>query len=121
MAWGPYVLAQAAGGKLRPPVVPVPVPEFVGLKLALSWGKPERAGRWLSNRRDIDFDWSAKRARRARFEDGSAVLAMRTGHPKIMSLPHRDFLAAGGNEALEALRLVLQEQPDWIDLSPPLD
>lgn len=36
-----------------------------------------------------------------------------------ISLPHRDFLKAGGQEPWENARAMLEDQPDYVDLSPP--
>ena len=68
-AWKDWIEAGAYGS---PPVVSVYVNQFVGLRAALARGKPELAGSWLSDlrqingqenvgQRSIDFDWNNKR------------------------------------------------------------
>lgn len=66
-AWQDWIEAGAYGS---PPVIPVFVNQFVGLRAALARGKPELAGSWLSDLkniiagsgvRNIDFDWYSKR------------------------------------------------------------
>lgn len=100
------------------PCCSIPVPGFIGLKLALARNKPELAGRWVRDTRDISFDYRNKRS--GHTASGSAIItAPKTGGRNLVSLPHRDFLAAGGAEPWEMSRLMLEEQPDYIDLSPP--
>ena len=100
------------------PAVTVPVPGFIGLKLAVSRGKPETAGRWISDTRSISFDYRNKRVSHI-WDDGAIITKPKAGGRTVLSIPHRDFLAAGGNEFWEASRLVMDEQPDYIDLSIP--
>lgn len=100
------------------PAVTVPVPGFIGLKLAVSRGKPEKAGCWVEDTREISFDWRNKRVG-CRMEGGAAITKPKLGGRDCVSLPHRDFLKAGGAEPWEALRLVLDEQPDYVDFGIP--
>jgi len=100
------------------PKVSVPVPGFIGLKLALSRGKHELAGTWVNDHRDISFDYTNKR-RLHEWRDGHIITAIKPGSPNLVSLPHRDFLKAGGQEAWEAARELLEEQPDYIEFSAP--
>jgi len=82
------------------PVVPVPVPGFIGMKLAVARNKPLLAGTWVSETREISFDYRNKR--QGHKWDGEAiVLGIKSGHPGLVSLPHRDFLKAGGQEPWE--------------------
>jgi hypothetical protein len=48
-------------GAFGAPIIPVKVNLFTGLKLANARGKPETAGKWISDDRMISFDWSNKR------------------------------------------------------------
>jgi hypothetical protein len=100
------------------PEVSVPVPGFTGLKLAIARNKPLTAGCWVSETRDISFDYRNKRQGHS-WEGDNIVLGIKPGHPGLVSLPHRDFLAAGGQEPWEAARLMLEEQDDWIDFGIP--
>jgi len=102
------------------PVVPVPVPGFIGMKLAVARNKPLLAGTWVSETREISFDYRNKR--QGHKWDGEAiVLGIKSGHPGLVSLPHRDFLKAGGQEPWELARLMLEEQPDYVDLGIPFE
>ena len=100
------------------PNVQVPVPGFIGLKLALSRNKHELAGTWVNDKRDISFDYRNKRQLH-QWRDGHIITAIKPGSPNLLSLPHRDFLKAGGQEAWEAAREVLEEQPDYIEFGAP--
>lgn len=100
------------------PVVSVPVPGFIGLKLAIARNKPLLAGSWVSDRREISFDYRNKRSGHS-WAGNSIVTNIKPGHPGLMSLPHRDFLAVGGQEPWENARMMLEEQPDYVDLGIP--
>lgn len=100
------------------PAVSVPVPGFIGLKLAHARNAPEKAGTWVEETRTISFDWTNKRTG-FRIENGHAVTGIKTGTPGLYSLPHREFLAKGGAEPWEAARAMLDEQPDYVDLGIP--
>lgn len=102
------------------PAVEVPVPGFIGLKLAISRNKPEIAGTWVKDTRIISFDYRNKRHLH-KWVNGSIITAIKSGSPGYLSLPHRDFLKAGGAEAWEAAREVLEEQPDYIEFSRPFE
>lgn len=105
---------------LGAPSVRVPVPGFVGLRLALARNKPELAGTWLKDSREISFDYGNKRLRHE-WRGAHIVTGAKPGAPGLISLPSRDFLAAGGAEPWEQARLMLDEQPDYIDLGPPFE
>lgn len=117
-AWADYI---AAGNSLLDvdfPRVAVPVPGFIGLRLALSRNKPLLAGRWVNDSRDISFDYRNKRIGHS-IHAGHVVTGIKSGSPGLVSLPHRDFLKAGGAEPWENARMMLEEQPDYIDLGIP--
>lgn len=117
-AWK-YYQAQENSKQLTDfPAVPVPVPGFIGLKLAISRNKPMLAGTWVNETREISFDYRNKRQGHS-WDGGAIVTNIKSGHPGLVSLPHRDFLKAGGQEPWEAARLMLEEQPDYIDLGIP--
>lgn len=100
------------------PIVKVPVPGFIGMKLAVSRNKPELAGRWIKDERVISFDYRNKRQGHT-WEGEAIVTSIKTGSPGLVSLPHREFLAAGGHEPWELARAMLEEQPDYVDLGIP--
>jgi len=100
------------------PCVDVPLQSFVGLKIALARGKPETAGKWVDEIRSISFDYRNKRDGHA-WEGDAIVTGPKQGRPGLLSLPHRDFLAKGGQEPWEMARAMLEEQPDYVDLGIP--
>lgn len=100
------------------PAVSVPVPGFVGLKLALSRNKPELSGTWVKDERSISFDYRNKRQGH-KWSNDCILTRPKLGYPGLKSLPHRDFLAGGGAEPWEAARSMLEEQPDWVDFGIP--
>jgi len=100
------------------PAVAVPVTNFIGLRVALARNKPELAGTWMSENRSISFDYRNKRCGHIR-EGGNFLTGIKPGYAGLVSLPHRDFLAAGGQEPWEAARLMLEDQPDYVDLGIP--
>jgi DNA polymerase type B, organellar and viral len=100
------------------PEVSVPVPGFIGLKLALARNDPAKAGCWVKDSRVISFDYKNKRQGH-RWIGDHIVTAPKAGYPGLVSLPHREFLAAGGQEPWENARLMLSEQPDYVDFGIP--
>lgn len=118
-AWADFAAANNSGLDCGAfPSVSVPVPGFIGLKLAQARGKPELAGTWVSDTRSISFDYRNKRSGHE-FRGGHIVTSIKHGSAGLVSLPHRDFLAGGGAEPWEAARLMLDEQPDFVDLGIP--
>ncbi len=117
-AWSSYL--DTGAPELEPsfPSVSVPVPGFIGLKLAQARNKPDLAGRWVTENRSISFDYRNKRVGH-RIENGHIITGIKPGSPGLVSLPHRDFLAGGGAEPWEAARAMLDEQPDYVDLGIP--
>lgn len=100
------------------PEVSVPVPGFIGLKLAMARNKPDQAGCWIEDQRVISFDYRNKRQGH-RWDGDAIITGIKAGRPGLVSLPHKDFLAAGGQEPWENARLMLDEQPDYVDLGIP--
>lgn len=100
------------------PACPVELNNFIGLKLALSRGKPEIAGTWTEETRTINFDYRNKREGHV-WGDGHIVTCAKPGGPFTVSLPHKDFLKAGGAGPWEDARAMLEDQPDYVDLGPP--
>jgi hypothetical protein len=100
------------------PTVSVPVPGFIGLKLAMARNKPDMAGCWIDDARLISFDYRNKRQGHT-WEQDCITTKIKAGYPGLLSLPHKDFLAAGGQEPWENARLMLDEQQDYIDLGIP--
>lgn len=119
-AWSDYrerdMAAHKGDAAVDPPVVPVPIRLFTGIRIAQARGKPETAGRWTDAPRNFDFDWHAKRGRHEWHADHVWTWPA-PGGPDLWSRPH------GGNPGLvlelDEGREELQEQPDAVDLSPP--
>jgi hypothetical protein len=117
--WRDYQAAKNSGAdEVVFPSVSVPVPGFIGLKLAVARGTPLRAGCWIEDTREISFDWRNKRIG-SRQVGGAVMTKPKLGGPSTISLPHGDFIKAGGHEPWEAVRLSLDEQPDYVDFSTP--
>ena len=118
-AWLDYLGAASAGeSAIAFPSCSVPFQNFTGLKLAIARGKPETAGVWKNETRTINFDFRNKRSFAA-YREGHAITNPKLGGPLVLSVPHKDFLAAGGAEPWEAARLMLEDQPDYVDFSAP--
>jgi len=117
-AWETFRANENSGNLVDFPEVSVPVPGFIGLKLAVARNKPETAGRWVHDQRVISFDYRNKRQGHA-WVGESIVTRIKQGYPGLLSLPHREFLAAGGQEPWEAARAMLEEQPDYVDFEIP--
>ena len=111
-AWSGFVAAGDAKGQA--PVITVPLQTFTGLKLAMSRGKPETAGKWIQDGRSITFDWRNKRIA-SHFEGESLSTSPVRGGAR--SLPHVNMDAVM-NE-LQQLRDAFDDHPDFIDFSPP--
>lgn len=117
-AWRDWLAGENSALDHDWPSLAVPVTSFTGLRLALSRNRPETAGVWTNDSRNISFDFRNKRV--DHMVSGSAIVTRpKPGGRDCISLPHRDFLAAGGQEPWEQARLMLDDQPDPIDLGPP--
>lgn len=117
-AFADFASSEASQLDIDFPEVQVPVPGFIGLKLAISRNKPETAGTWIQDTRSISFDYRNKRTSH-KWTGGHIITKPKLGDSKTVSLPHKDFLKAGGQEPWEAVRLMLDEQPDYVDLGIP--
>ena len=117
-AWTDYQASGASGLDAARPAVETPVHSFTGLRLALARNAPQTAGVWATAPRSISFDWGNKRVG-CEWGDGHAITKPKLGGPRCVSLPHRDFLASGGQELWENARLMLDEQPDYFDIGAP--
>jgi len=102
------------------PSVPVEVNNFVGLKIALSRGKPETAGRWNKETRVISFDYRSKRAEH-RNNGTHIVTSIKPGYAGLTSVAHKQVVESGGYKPLDELRASLADQQDWIETSPPFE
>ena len=117
-AWEYFRAQENSGLQVDFPSVSVPVPGFIGLKLAMARNKPELAGCWVKDERMISFDYRNKRSGHS-WNGEHIITGIKAGYPGLLSLPHKDFLASGGQEPWENARLMLEEQPDYVDLGIP--
>lgn len=100
------------------PAVSVPVQTFIGLKLAMARNNPAQAGCWIQDQRVISFDYRNKRTAHD-WAVEHIITRPKLGFRGLVSLPHKEFLATGGAEPWENARAMLEEQPDFVDLSSP--
>lgn len=100
-------------GALSAPIVPVGTTLFVGLKLAHARGKPDTAGTWALQSRNIKFDWSNKRTVSARTVGLQAVTMPYTGGHGLWSEDYRDDMEAALLSAISSDEMA--EMPDHID------
>lgn len=101
---------------LQFPEVSVPNTQFIGLKLANSWGKPEMSGMWQEKPKTFSFDYTNKRILH-KWENNAIIT--KPIFQKMVSLPHSEFVKNGGAECLDLIRAELEDQPDYIDFGIP--
>lgn len=100
------------------PVVPVELTNFIGMRLAIARGKPETAGVWKVETRNLNFSPLKKRDGCAKL-DGHIITAPKSGSYYLVSLPSRDFIEKGGGDSWDEIRNLLQDCPDYVDIGPP--
>lgn len=109
--WQDWVIEPA----LELPAVTVPVVSFIGHRLALAWGKPEMAGRWMvigarHGGRRVSFDWSTKRELiPLHFSAGNVTTAPIAGYPGLRSEAYDPQALSD----LEAQNLELEAAADY--------
>jgi hypothetical protein len=124
-AWRTW--AKLIADPARPPKVSIPLPLFIGLRLAWSRergaierGERDRLAtvcRWDMAPREFSFDWSGKRAASIAAWDGLGVVTRPAdGAPDLVSVPHDRNTAW---DRLNEERMRLDDQPDLVDLTPP--
>lgn len=105
-AWSRYMSGEVA----TPDTVRIDLTSFVGIRLALSRNKPDLAGQWIENPKEVAFDWTTKRVDPRR-EGHSIVTMPPEGSPTLSSMPYSRVI--GGTNARRQLDLA--DQPDWGD------
>lgn len=119
-AWADYRERDMAAVRARtqavPPVVPVPIRLFTGIKIAQARGKPDTAGVWTENERKFDFSWHAKRGRHEWVGEHVWTFPP-AGAADLWSRPHAGDLQLILDLDLE--KAELHEQEDIIDLGVP--
>jgi hypothetical protein len=102
------------------PTIAVKVHNFIGLKIAVARGKSETAGVWKDELRKISFDYRAKRQSHKQLND-CVVTSIKPGYNGLVSTSHKEMVATGGYKPLDDLRQSLEDQPDYVDTSPPFE
>ena len=102
------------------PAISVNVHNFIGLKIALARGKPETAGQWRDETRQISFDYRAKRQSHKQ-QNGAVVSAIKPGYNSLVSVSHKEMIDSGGYKPLDDLRQSLEDQQEYIDTGPPFE
>lgn len=97
------------------PSVSIPNVQFIGLKLANAWNKPELSGKWQEKPKTFSFDYTNKRI--SHMWDGNCIIT-KPIFQKMISLPHAEFVKHGA-EQLDIIRAEMEDQPDYVDFSIP--
>lgn len=116
-AWHDYAKARRKGLQ-HFPVGEIDLTLFIGLKLAQSRNKPETAGKWITQRRTISFDWTRKRSYEHSWNKGHVVTLPLNGARDLISVPYTG-LNASALSLWDGARDELDEQPEYIDISAP--
>jgi DNA polymerase type B, organellar and viral len=99
----------------RAPLLPsldIPIRLFTGLRLAQARGKPDTAGCWVDDTREIRFDWRGKRFRHVWSADGAHVITdPMYGGPDWISASHQAEPVADPDDAEI---FVYEDQPDFL-------
>jgi len=125
-AWETYLDGWNEDGDISICTVPVPVTNFVGLALALARGKPETAGQWVDDDRQMAFDWRSKRKLGVK---AGKVLALvdasylqtipQEWDEKVITTPYAKRIGGAISRARsnksEEYKLEAEWQPDWND------
>lgn len=93
----------------RPRKVLIPGTGFITIRQALAWNKPQLAGRWLPNPKEISFGWESKRDP-GWAQDRGGVLWTRpqAGSEGLVSVPYNRCIGGWADE-----REWSREQPDF--------
>jgi hypothetical protein len=101
-------------GALAAPKVAIRTTLFTGLKLALARGKPETAGTWVEQDRNISFEWSDKRMMMPlRLDGGCLVTAPYPGAASLQTRTYATVLDTA--EQADVARDEINDMPDHID------
>ena len=100
------------------PSVWLPLRLFVGTKLAYARKKLETAGMWVERSQQFRFDWTNKRGPALQWEGERVWTFPAAGGPDLVSQPGGAGMTRDVLEALELDHAELDDQPDWLDLSP---
>ena len=92
------------------PTVKVPVNHFVGHRLAACRLPPVLAGQWITETREISFDWGKKRAVTGDIRSGRILTAPWGGHPGLRSEAYDPAALSD----LQAQQLLEEAAPDFV-------
>jgi hypothetical protein len=93
----------------RPRTVRIDSTGFITIRQALAWNKPQLAGRWLPQPKEISLDWSSKREPGwARMRDGILWTRPKPGAEDLVSVPYNRSIGGWADE-----REWSREQPDY--------
>jgi DNA polymerase type B, organellar and viral len=95
--------------------VTVPVTQFITMRQALAWNRPEMAGVWHDTTRSVSFEIRPKRAGMPRRVDGVWRSTAPSGGPSVVSVPYGRTIGGGTNPLID-LRAAMNEQPDFTPL-----
>lgn len=111
-------LPQGSTGRNRGPDYPevtLSLRNFIGLRLAYAWNKPELAGQWIDVQKTVSFDWSTKRKPNKTRRDGKGIVRTFPYDGDIgkrgATTPYSKTI--GGNVARGLQRLEFEDVPDW--------
>lgn len=99
----------------RIPSVTIPINIFIGMRLALAWGKPMLAGSWKVQERNISYDWIAKRGEGSR-RDGYVETLPHDGRSDLRSVVYTPV--SNPASVMDAQEMELEAMPDHTELLP---
>jgi DNA polymerase type B, organellar and viral len=124
-AWRDYLDAPDDLARARlDPCVRINPRLFVGFRLAIAQGRPERAGTWEEFNKDLKFGFKTKR-RLGEREDRCEVLYPLAGDRLRQSLCYTpeipEWKAAADDFFRARSALIFEAMPDFVDRSTPID
>lgn len=118
-AWARFRHGELSGKQPRFPAVSLPIDMFIGLRVAIARGKPELAGRWVTEVKHLSFDYRGKRSGHT-WDDRAIVTGLIRGYPGLRSVPSK-AIAQHFVDDRDELRIVVEDQPELIELGVPFD
>jgi|SRR5215469_2706329 len=106
------------------PTAKVYFQNFIGLKAAKGRGDFDLAGKWEDKELEISFDYRNKRSSH-KWKDNYIVTKSKKGSSLKPSLPHKDYVAQfkdyDEEEPFSRIKTMLEDNPDFVELTPPKD
>ena len=101
-----------------PPMVPVPIETFVGVRLALRLKDPGQSCQWIKRNVECKFAWKDKR--RGTIRNGDALcLGSLPGGADEHSHHYDANSALASSTIFDMDRMIFEAQPDFLDLGAP--